>query len=93
MGDNNTQKIMTSNETHITVAIAHLIIYEGFSFNISQKPRFNKVLDLEITVSNSYQTPNRNLISKDILDVIHDHNMERKLSLIKKSQIFLDFYF
>ena len=27
MGDNNTQKMITSNETHLTVPIAYLIIY------------------------------------------------------------------
>ena len=79
MGDNNTQKMMTSNETHLTVAIADLIIYVGLSFNLSQKPRFKKVLDLERTVSKCYQHPNRKLIYKDILDVIHDQNMERNL--------------
>ena len=82
MGDNNTQKMMTSNETGLTVAIADLIISEGLSFNLSQKPRFNKVLELARTVSKCYQPPNRNLISKDILDVIHDQNMEKNLSLI-----------
>ena len=46
MGDNNTQKMMTYNETHLTVAIADIIISKGLSFNISQKPRFKKVLDL-----------------------------------------------
>ena len=46
MGDNNTHKMMTSNETRLTVAIADLIIYEGLPFNISHKPRFKKVLDL-----------------------------------------------
>ena len=75
---------MTSNETHITVAIADLIIYEGLSFNLSQKPRFKKVLELARTVSKCYQPPNRNLISKDLLYVIHDQNMERNLSLIEK---------
>ena len=66
---------MTSNETRLAVAIADLIISEGLSFNISQKPRFKKVLDLERTVLNSYQPPNINLVSKDILDVIHYQNM------------------
>ena len=84
MGDNNTQKMMTYNETCLTVSIADIIISEGLYFNISQKPRFKKVLDLDITVSKCYQPPNRKLISKDILDIIHDQNMERKLSLIKK---------
>ena len=76
--------MMTSNETRLTVAIADLIISEGLSFNLSQKSRFKKVLELARTVSKSYQSPNRNLISKDILDVIHDQNMEKNLSLIEK---------
>ena len=89
MGDNNTQKMTTSNENLLTVAIADLIISEGLSFNLSQKPRFNKVLELARTVSKCYQPPNRKLISKDILDVIHDQNMERNLILIEKeSDIF-----
>ena len=43
MGDNNTKKTMTSNETSLTVEIDDLIISEGPSFNIYQKPRFKKV--------------------------------------------------
>ena len=50
MGDNNTQNRMTSHETRLTVAISDLIISEGLSFNLSQKPRFKKVLDLARTV-------------------------------------------
>ena len=50
MGDHNTQKMMNSDETRLTVAIADLIISEGLSFNIAQKPRFKKVLDLERAV-------------------------------------------
>ena len=47
------------------------------------------VLDLARNVSKCYQPPNGKLISKDILDVIHDHKMERNLILIKKeSDIF-----
>ena len=89
MGDNNTKKMMTSNETRLTFTITDIIIYEGLSFNLSQKPRFKKVLDLARNVSKCYQPPNRNIISKYILYVIHDHNMERNLSLIKKeSDIF-----
>ena len=84
MGENNTQNMMTCNEIRLTVSITDIIIYEGLSFNIYQKTRLNKVLDLEITVSKFYQPPNRELISKDILDVIHDQNMERNLSLTKK---------
>ena len=53
------------------------------------------MLDLARTVSKCYQPPNRKLISKDLLDVIHDQNMERNLSLIKKESdnfglLFLD---
>ena len=80
---------MTSNETRLTVAITYLIISEGLSFNPSQKPRFKKVIELAITVSKCYQPLNRKHISKDLLDVIHDQNMERNLSLIEKeSDIF-----
>ena len=75
---------MASNESRLIVEIADIIIYEGLSFNLSQKPRFKKVLDLARTVSKCYQPPNRKLISKDILDVIHDQNMERNSSLVKK---------
>ena len=88
MGDNNTQKIMTYNETRLTVAITDLIISEGISSNLSQKPRFKKVLNLAINVSKSYQPPNRNMISKYLLDVIHDHTMERSLSSVKKIRPF-----
>ena len=76
--------MMTYNETRLTVAIADIIISEGLSFNLSHKLRFKKVLDLERTVSKCYQTPIRNFISKYLLDVINDQNMERNLSLIKK---------
>ena len=85
-GDNNTHKMMTSNETRLIVAITDLIISEGLSFNIFQKHRFNKVIDLARTVSKCYQPPNRKLISMDLLDVIHDQNMERNLSLIELLQ-------
>ena len=84
MGDNNTHKTMTSNETRLTVEIADLIIYEGLSLNLSQTPRFKKVLELAITVSKFYQPPNRKLIYKDLFDVIYYQNMERNLSLIEK---------
>ena len=47
MDDHNTQKIMNSNEICLTVAIFDLIISEGLSFNLTQKPMFKKVLDLE----------------------------------------------
>ena len=81
--------MMTSNENLLTVPIANLILSEGLSLNISPKPRFKKVLDLARTVSKYSQPPNIKLISKDLFDVIHDHNMERNLSLIEKeSDIF-----
>ena len=84
MAENNTQKTMTPTETCLTVAITDLIISKGIYFNIYQKPRFKKVFDLARTVSERYQPQNKKLISKYLLDVIHDQNMERNLSLIKK---------
>ena len=89
MGEQNTQKITTSNETRLTLETADLIISEGLHFNLAQKPRFKNVLDLAIKVSKVYQPTNRKLTSKDLLDEIHDQNMESNLSLIKKdSDIF-----
>ena len=82
MGNNNTQNMMNFNETRLTIAIYDFLISEGLYFNISQKPRLKNVLDLGKTVSNSYQPPNRKLIYKDLLDVIHDLNTERNLILI-----------
>ena len=35
---------MTSNETCLAAEISGPIIYEGISFNLSQKPRLEKVL-------------------------------------------------
>ena len=80
---------MTYNETRLIDAIADIIISEGLYFNLSQKPRFKKMLYLARTVSKCYHPPNKYLISKDLVDAIHDQNMERNLSLIKKeSDIF-----
>ena len=93
MGCHNTHKIMTSNETRLKVAIANIIISGGLYFNIYQKPWSEKVLDLARNVSKGYQHPNRNLISKDLLDVIHNNNMERNLSLIKKKSDIFGFLF
>ena len=73
---------MISNEIRLTVVIANLIIYEGLSFNLSQKPWSKKALDLAINVSKFYRPPNIKLISKDLLDVIHDKNIESNLSLV-----------
>ena len=47
MGDYNKYKMMTSNYTRLTVVISDIIISEGLSFNIHQKPMFKKVLYLE----------------------------------------------
>ena len=89
MGDHNTQKTTTSNEKHLTLAIAKPIIYEGLSLNLAQKLMFKKVLDFARNVSKYYQPPNRKLVSKYLLDVIYDQDMERNLILIKKeSDIF-----
>ena len=89
MGDHITQQMMTSNETPRTVSMSNLIIYEGLYLQMNQKPRFKKVLYLARNMSKGYQPPNRDLISKYLLDVIHDHNMERNLILIsEESDIF-----
>ena len=75
---------MTSNDTRIIVAISTIIIYGGLSSNLSLKLRFKKVLYLARNISKWYQPPYRNLITKDILYVMQNQNMERKLILIKK---------
>ena len=54
MCDHNTQKIMTSNETRLTVAIYDLIISEGLSLNLAENPRIKKVLDLTTNMSKCY---------------------------------------
>ena len=64
MRDNNTQKMMTSNETRLTVAIADIIISEGLYFNPAQKHRFKKLLDLARIASKNYQPLNRKMILK-----------------------------
>ena len=84
---------MSSNETRLTVSIADIIISEGLYFNLSHKPKLKKVFYRAITVSKSYQPPNRNHISKDLLDVIHDENMERNMILIKKESDIFGFLF
>ena len=64
--------------------MADLIISEGLTFNISQKPIFKKVLELSRKVLRIYIPPNRNLISRELLDVIHEQNMKRNLAMIRK---------
>ena len=76
--------MITFNETRITLEIYDIIISEGLSFNLDHKYRFKSVLVLARNVSKGYQSPNRKLTSKDILDVIHDNNTEKNLSLINK---------
>ena len=75
---------MSSNETSLSVEISDLIISEVLSFNLDQKPRFKKVINLARNLSKGYNPPNRNLIAKYILDFIHDQNMQSNLSMIKK---------
>ena len=77
-----------SSKYHPTVAIADLTISEDLSFNIDQKPSLNNVLELEQNLSKYYNNPNSNLVSKDLLYVIHDHNTKRNLAMIEKEYIF-----
>ena len=51
------------------------------------------MLELARNVSKCYQPPNIKLISKDLLGVIHDQNMERNLSLIEKESEIFGFLF
>ena len=76
--------MITSNDTRLTIAIADLIISEGLPFNLAQKPIFKKVLELSRDFLKTYIPPNRKLISKELLDVIHEQNMKRNISMIKK---------
>ena len=82
----NYQKSMTSNKTCLTIYIADIIISEGLSFNLAQKPTFEKILELARNVSKPYIPPNRNLIYKDLLGVIHKQNMKSNLEMIKKKE-------
>ena len=76
--------MITSNNNRLTISIEDLIISEVLPFNLSQKPIFKKVLDLSRNISKTYITPNRKLISKELIDVIHEQNMKRNLVIIKK---------
>ena len=82
--DGNYQKLITSNDTRLTIEISDLIISEGLLFNLSKKLRPKKVLEFSRNVSKTYIPPNRKLISKALLDVIHEQKMKRNLALIKK---------
>ena len=59
--ERNQQKMMTSKETRLTVAIVYLIISEGIYFNLDPKPRFKKVIGLGKYVSKSYQPQTKNI--------------------------------
>ena len=76
--------MITSNDTRLTIATLDLIISEDLPFNLPQKPRFKKVLELSRNVSKTYISPNRNLLSKELLDVIHEQNMKSNSTIIKK---------
>ena len=71
------KKLITSNYTRITILIAYFIISEGLPSNFAQKTRFKKVLDLSRNFSKTYIPPNRNIISKELLDVIHEQNIKK----------------
>ena len=43
--------------------------------------------------SKGYNHPNIKLIAKDLLDVIHDQNMQRNLSMIKKESDIVGLFF
>ena len=73
----NSQKLITSNDNCLTIAISDLIISEGLYFNLDQKPRFKKLLELSRNVLKTYIPPKRKLIPKELFDVIHEQNMKR----------------
>ena len=86
--DGNSQKSITSSETCITIAIADLIISEGFSSNIFQKHIFKEVLELARNVSKTFIPHNRNLILKELLGVIHEQSMKTIAMIKKEAEIF-----
>ena len=85
--DGNSQKLIISNDTRLTIAIADLIISEGLPFNLAQKPRFKKLLELSRNVLKTYIPSNRKLISKELLDVIHEQNTKRNLAIISRATL------
>ena len=62
--DKNSQKLITSNETNLTISTADINISEGLYFIIYKKPRSKKILDLEMNVFKTYIPPNRNMTPK-----------------------------
>ena len=81
---NSQKKKITSNETRLTIAVSDVIISEGLSLNIYQNKIFKKVLEFSRNVSKTYIRPDRKIISKELLDVIHEHNTKSNLAMIKK---------
>ena len=79
----NSQKLITSNYTCLNIVIADIIISEIISFNLFQKPIFKNLLELARNFSKNYIPPNRNLIFKEVLDVMHEHKMKINLEIIK----------
>ena len=65
------QKPITFDDMCLTVAIAYSIIYEGLYFNMNHKNIIMKVLELARNISKAYDSPNRYLISRYLLDIIH----------------------
>ena len=84
--DSNSQKLITSNETRLTIAITDLIISEDLTFNLSQKSIFKKVLDFSRNVSKTYIHPNKKLISKELLDVVHEQKKKEFINDPKGSR-------
>ena len=82
--DVNDQKSIIYNDTRLTISIADLIILKVLCFNISQKPRLKKVMELARNVYNTYIPPNRKSISKELIGFIHEQNTKRNLAMIKK---------
>ena len=80
----NSQKLITLKNNCHTIVIADLIFSEGLSFNIAQKPRFKKIMELSRNVSKTYIPPNIKLIYKELLDGIHEKNMKSNLEIIKR---------
>ena len=92
--DGNSQKSITSNNTCLNMAIAYLIISEGFPFNLYQKTIYKKVLELSRNTSKTYIPLNRKLISKELFDIIHEQDMKINLKKIsKRKQRYLGCYF
>ena len=91
--DGNYQKSINTNETRLTFAIAYFIISEGLSFNLAQNPIYKKIMELARNVSKTCITPNRNRISKELLDFIHKQNTKINLAMIKKKAEIFGFLF